>query len=58
MAGKKKPAGNSPLASDEIVDAFTQGAQKRVAGQLVPLFKPTHEQDLSAKTHSRIAQAH
>jgi hypothetical protein len=52
---KKMPAGNSPLAGDEIVDALTRDAQKRVSGQLVPLFKPVHWQDLSAKTLNRIA---
>jgi hypothetical protein len=49
------PAGNGPLAGDEIVDVLTRDAQKRVSGQLVPLFKPVHWRDLSAKTLNRIA---
>ena len=52
---EKKPAGNGPLAGDEIVDVLTRDAQKRVSGQLVPLFKPVHWRDLSAKTLNRIA---
>jgi hypothetical protein len=36
-------------------DALTRDAQKRVSGQLVPLFKPVHWRDLSAKTLNRIA---
>jgi hypothetical protein len=50
VTGKKKCRRETARRrGDEIVDAFTQGAQKRVADQLVPLFKPAHEQDLSAK---------
>ena len=55
---QKNASGNSPLAGDEIMDALTRDAQKRVSGQLVPLFKPVHWRDLSAKTLNRIALTH